>query len=430
MGEHVLGGRYLVSGLLGRGGMAEVHLARDLRLDRPVAVKLLRPDIAVDPTYLARFRREALSAASLNHPGVVAVYDCGEDTVDGMLLPYLVMEHVHGSTLAELLRESAPLPEREALELAAGILDALDYAHARGIVHRDIKPANVMLTGDGRTKVMDFGIARPMNGDATALTQASMIIGTADYLSPEQAEGLPVDARSDLYSTGCLLYELLTGRTPFAGGTPLEVAWRRLGEDPPPPSSHASALSGDCERLVLRALARDRENRFRTAAEMRAAVEAALGSGAAAAAVPGTSALGARTPRDEATVREPLPPTVREPFSSTVQQAPRRPVPTSRRRAVAVSGAVLAVAVAAALALGAAAGGAKPNGVTPNLSGKSLLEARTSARLAGLQVGAVVHGGCPVSGFAPAHVCAQSPAPGSTAAHGTRITVRLAAVKP
>jgi serine/threonine protein kinase len=416
--DRVLGGRYLVSGLLGRGGMAEVHLARDLRLDRPVAVKLLRPDIAVDPTYLARFRREALSAASLNHPGVVAVYDCGEDSVEGMLLPYLVMEHVHGSTLAELLRESAPLPEREALELAGGILDALDYAHARGIVHRDIKPANVMLTGEGRTKVMDFGIARPMNGDVTALTQTSMIIGTAEYLSPEQAEGRAVDARSDLYSTGCLLYELLTGRSPFAGGTPLEVAWRRLRTDPRPPSAHAPALSGACERVVLKALARSRDDRFQSAAEMRAAVDTALGSDAVTAAplAPGV--------RDAPTVLDVVP----EP----ARRAPRLPAPTPRRRVAAVSAVALAVLAAAAVALGAAAGGTKPNSTTPNLSGQSLLEARASARLAGLQVGSVVRGGCPPSVVpaAPQRVCAQSPAAGTTAAHGSRITVHLPAIWP
>ncbi|MEZ0092841.1 protein kinase [Streptacidiphilus sp. EB129] len=444
MEDRVLGGRYVVSGLLGRGGMAEVHLAHDLRLDRPVAVKLLRPDIAVDPTFLARFRREALSAASLNHPGVVAVYDCGEDTAEGVLLPYLVMEYVRGSTLAELLAEEAPLPVREALELTGGVLDALATAHAQGIVHRDIKPANVMLTGDGRTKVMDFGIARPMNTAATALTQPAMVIGTADYLSPEQAGGRTVDTRSDLYSTGCLLYELLTGRPPFTGGTPMEVAWARLRTTPEPPSARAPALTADCDRLVLRALAQDPDQRFQSATEMRGAVDAALrGLEPAAAGHPALSAVPSRaSAATPSAVSSTLPLAARQraprpaPAPTRVERAVRPRRRRGRTVAIAVGAVLLSVGGAVAVARNAGVGttaGTSPRpaqAVVPDLGGRTLLEARLAARGSGLQVGAVVQGGCTTAAVVPRHVCGQFPASGGSAARGSRITVHLSPATP
>ena len=201
-----LGGRYDLGRLLGRGGMAEVHIAHDVRLGRTVAVKMLRPDMARDPSFQARFRREAHSAASLNHPAIVAVYDTGEDEVAGNPVPYIVMEYVEGSTLRDLLASGRRLVPERALEIADGILTALAYSHQQGIVHRDIKPANVMLTRSGEVKVMDFGIARAVADTSSTMTQTSAVMGTAQYLSPEQARGEQVDARSDLYSTGCLLY--------------------------------------------------------------------------------------------------------------------------------------------------------------------------------------------------------------------------------
>ena len=231
-----LGDRYELGPVLGRGGMAEVHMARDIRLGRTVAVKMLRVDLARDPSFQARFRREAQSAASLNHPSIVAVYDTGEDIIDGLSLPYIVMEYVDGSTLRELLQSGRRLLPERAMEITAGVLQALEYSHRNGIVHRDIKPGNVMLTRSGAVKVMDFGIARAVADTSATMTQTAAVIGTAQYLSPEQARGESVDARSDLYSTGCLLYELLTGRPPFVGDSPVSVAYQHVREDPVPPS--------------------------------------------------------------------------------------------------------------------------------------------------------------------------------------------------
>ena len=224
--------------LLGRGGMAEVHRALDLRLGRAVAVKELRADLATDPTFQARFRREAQSAAGLNHPTIVAVYDTGEETnpVTGTSIPYIVMELVEGQTLRDVLREGRKLLPERALELTVGVLDALSYSHKAGIVHRDIKPANVMLTPTGQVKVMDFGIARAVADTSATMTQTAAVIGTAQYLSPEQARGETVDARSDIYSAGCLLYELLVGRPPFVGDSPVSVAYQHVREQPVPPS--------------------------------------------------------------------------------------------------------------------------------------------------------------------------------------------------
>src|ERR1019366_2677376 len=210
----MLGGRYELDGIVGRGGMAEVFRARDIRLDRIVAVKTLRDDLARDQTFQARFRREAQSAASLNHPSIVAVYDTGEDMMGPTPVPYIVMEYVDGRTLRDLLRDDRRLLPERALEITDGVLRALDYSHRNGIVHRDIKPGNVMLTRNGEVKVMDFGIARAVSDTQATMTQTAQVIGTAQYLSPEQARGERVDARSDLYSAGCLLYELLTGRPP------------------------------------------------------------------------------------------------------------------------------------------------------------------------------------------------------------------------
>ena len=201
----LLGGRYELDGIVGRGGMAEVYRARDIRLDRIVAVKTLREDLARDQTFQARFRREAQSAASLNHPSIVAVYDTGEDDTGGSHIPYIVMEYVDGRTLRDLLRDDRRLLPERALEITDGVLRALEYSHRSGIVHRDIKPGNVMLTRSGQVKVMDFGIARAVSDSQATMTQTAQVIGTAQYLSPEQARGERVDARSDLYSTGCLL---------------------------------------------------------------------------------------------------------------------------------------------------------------------------------------------------------------------------------
>ncbi|NYI05378.1 Stk1 family PASTA domain-containing Ser/Thr kinase [Allostreptomyces psammosilenae] len=271
-----LGGRYELGSVLGRGGMAEVYLGHDIRLGRTVAVKTLRADLARDPSFQARFRREAQSAASLNHPAIVAVYDTGEDYVDGVSIPYIVMEYVDGSTLRELLHSGRRLLPERALEMTAGVLQALEYSHRSGIVHRDIKPANVMLTRNGTVKVMDFGIARAMGDQGMTMTQTAAVIGTAQYLSPEQAKGETVDARSDLYSTGCLLYELLAMRPPFIGDSPVAVAYQHVREEPQPPSAFDPEITPEMDAIVLKALAKDRDYRYQSADEMRADIERAL----------------------------------------------------------------------------------------------------------------------------------------------------------
>ncbi|MEU8618245.1 Stk1 family PASTA domain-containing Ser/Thr kinase [Streptomyces sp. NPDC048623] len=289
-----LGGRYELGSVLGRGGMAEVYLAHDTRLGRTVAVKTLRADLARDPSFQARFRREAQSAASLNHPAIVAVYDTGEDYVDGVSIPYIVMEYVDGSTLRELLHSGRKLLPERTLEMTVGILQALEYSHRAGIVHRDIKPANVMLTRTGQVKVMDFGIARAMGDAGMTMTQTAAVIGTAQYLSPEQAKGEQVDARSDLYSTGCLLYELLTVRPPFIGDSPVAVAYQHVREEPQPPSVFDPEITPEMDAIVLKALVKDPDYRYQSADEMRADIEACLdGQPVAATAAMGAVGYGA-----------------------------------------------------------------------------------------------------------------------------------------
>ncbi|MEU6525973.1 Stk1 family PASTA domain-containing Ser/Thr kinase [Streptomyces sp. NPDC046924] len=296
-----LGGRYELGHVLGRGGMAEVYLAHDTRLGRTVAVKTLRADLARDPSFQARFRREAQSAASLNHPAIVAVYDTGEDYIDGVSIPYIVMEYVDGSTLRELLHSGRKLLPERTLEMTIGILQALEYSHRAGIVHRDIKPANVMLTRNGQVKVMDFGIARAMGDSGMTMTQTSAVIGTAQYLSPEQAKGEQVDARSDLYSTGCLLYELLTVRPPFVGDSPVAVAYQHVREEPQPPSVFDPEVTPEIDAITLKALVKDPDYRYQSADEMRADIEAYLdGQPVAATAAMGSVGYGGY-PNDQAT---------------------------------------------------------------------------------------------------------------------------------
>ena len=270
----VLAGRYEIRDLIGRGGMAEVHLGYDKRLSRIIAIKLLRSDIAGDPTFQARFRREAQSAAALNHPTIVAVYDSGEEEITApngatRSVPYIVMEYVEGHTVRELLGDGDAVPIPEAVEITTGVLDALEYSHRAGIVHRDIKPGNIMLTSTGAVKVMDFGIARAMEDSSATVTQTHAVVGTAQYLSPEQARGEVVDARSDLYSTGCLLYELLTGQPPFTGDSAVAIAYQHVREIPKPPSALAADVPESLDRVVLKALAKARDDRYQDAAHMR-----------------------------------------------------------------------------------------------------------------------------------------------------------------
>jgi eukaryotic-like serine/threonine-protein kinase len=263
-----LSDRYELGEILGFGGMSEVHLARDLRLHRDVAIKVLRADLARDPSFYLRFRREAQNAAALNHPAIVAVYDTGEAETATGPLPYIVMEYVDGVTLRDIVHNEGPMPATRALEVIADACQALNFSHQHGIIHRDVKPANIMISKNGAVKVMDFGIARAL-ADANSVTQTAAVIGTAQYLSPEQARGEKVDARSDVYSLGCVLYEILTGEPPFIGDSPVAVAYQHVREDPTPPSQRHNDISPELDAVVLKALAKNPDNRYQTAAEMR-----------------------------------------------------------------------------------------------------------------------------------------------------------------
>src|SRR3954467_10633476 len=273
----LVGGRYELGELIGYGGMAEVHRGRDSRLNREVAIKVLRADLARDPSFLNRFRREAHSAAGLNHPSIVAVYDAGEDlTADGTPQPFIVMEYVHGRTLRDIVKSEGRLPVRRAMEIVAEVCSALDFSHRNGIIHRDVKPANVMITPQGAVKVMDFGIARAVADNSATVTQTANVIGTAQYLSPEQARGESVDARSDVYSTGCLLYELITGVPPFQGDSPVAVAYQHVRENPVLPSARNPELPRVLDSIVMKSLAKNQQNRYQSAGEMQADLQRAL----------------------------------------------------------------------------------------------------------------------------------------------------------
>jgi eukaryotic-like serine/threonine-protein kinase len=260
---HVLLGRYEVGRLLGAGGMAEVFEGRDRLLARRVAIKVLQAQFARDPSFLIRFKREAQAAASLSHPNIVGVYDTG--TEDGT--HFIVMEFVDGRTLKEVIRAEGPLYPERAAEICGDVCSALVAAHARGLIHRDIKPGNVMLTPDGKVKVMDFGIARATTSET--ITQTAAVVGTAQYISPEQAQGQTVDYRSDLYSLGCCLYEMLTGTVPFTGATPVAIAYRHVREDPTPPRQLNQDVPAPLEAICLKAMAKLPDNRYQTAAEMQ-----------------------------------------------------------------------------------------------------------------------------------------------------------------
>ncbi|MFH9349278.1 protein kinase [Kitasatospora sp. NPDC017646] len=269
-------GRYRLTHRLGRGGMAEVFAAEDVRLGRTVAIKLLRGELAQDDVARLRFTREAHAVAALNHHAIVSVYDTGEEYVGDESTPYIVMELVEGRTVRELLVDEEAPPVDQALIIIAGVLEALAYSHRNGIVHRDIKPANVSITTTGAVKVMDFGIARALTGGATTMTQTGMVMGTPQYLSPEQALGKPVDHRSDLYAAGCMLYELLTLRPPFTGDTPLSVVYQHVQDPPVPPSQANSRVPVGLDPLVLRSLAKNPDDRFQDADEFRAHLQHAL----------------------------------------------------------------------------------------------------------------------------------------------------------
>lgn len=264
-----LSDRYELSEILGMGGMSEVHLARDLLLHRDVAVKLLRLDLAQDPSVNLRFQREAQNAASLNHPAIAAVYDTGEVQTPSGTLSYIVMEYVDGVTLRDYVRVHGAMRQQQALEVIADACQALNFSHQRGIIHRDVKPANIMIGTAGAVKVVDFGIAKAIADSDIGVTQTGVVMGTAQYLSPEQARGVRVDARADVYSLGCVLYEIATGEPPFVGDSPVAVAYQHVQEEPAAPSKLNSEITPDLDAVVLKAMAKNPDNRYQTAAEMR-----------------------------------------------------------------------------------------------------------------------------------------------------------------
>ncbi|MEU9166896.1 Stk1 family PASTA domain-containing Ser/Thr kinase [Streptomyces sp. NPDC048420] len=418
-----LGGRYELGQVLGRGGMAEVYLAMDTRLGRTVAVKTLRADLARDPSFQARFRREAQSAASLNHPAIVAVYDTGEDYIDGVSIPYIVMEYVDGSTLRELLHSGRKLLPERSLEMTIGILQALEYSHRSGIVHRDIKPANVMLTRNGQVKVMDFGIARAMGDSGMTMTQTSAVIGTAQYLSPEQAKGEQVDARSDLYSTGCLLYELLTVRPPFVGDSPVAVAYQHVREEAQPPSVFDPEITPEMDAIVLKALVKDPNYRYQSADEMRVDIEACLdGQPVAATAAMGSVGYGGY-PDDQPTTA------LRADAGATTMLPPMNPDdggygyddrPDRRRQKKSNTSTILLVVAGVLVLVGAiligkwifSGGGAGNDTVAvPNLVNQSQAAAKQQLTNVDLTIGQVTQKAC--ENTAKGNICEQNPTGGT-----------------
>jgi serine/threonine-protein kinase len=276
----IIAGRYELGQLIGRGGMAEVYSGVDTRLGRTVAIKLLKADLAADSSFEARFRQEAQASARMAHPTIVRVYDAGDEiTIDSngveRHLPYIIMELVRGEVLRDILRQRR-LTQQEAIAYATGVLTALEFSHQAGVIHRDIKPANVMITETNAIKVMDFGIARAVSDSSATLAQTNGIVGTAQYFSPEQARGETVDHRTDLYSTGVLLYEMLTGRPPFTGDTAVSVAYQHVSETAPSPSMVNPTISLAIDSVVMKSLSKERSARFQSASEFRSALAAAV----------------------------------------------------------------------------------------------------------------------------------------------------------
>jgi beta-lactam-binding protein with PASTA domain/tRNA A-37 threonylcarbamoyl transferase component Bud32 len=372
-GVRLLSGRYQLGEVLGYGGMAEVYKARDVRLDRDVAIKLLRSDLARDPSFQARFRREAQSAAALTHPMIVSVYDTGSDEKHDPPLPYIVMEYVDGHTLRDVLHLDGRLTQNRALEIMIDVSAALDYSHRAGIVHRDIKPGNVMITRDGSVKVMDFGIARAIAQSTATVTQTAAVMGTAQYLSPEQARGEKVDARSDLYSAGVVLYELLTGQPPFQGDSPVAVAYQHVREDPIPPSDLESDLSADADAVVMKMLAKNPGNRYQNAAEMSDDLGRALG-GRRVLATP--------------LLRQPTPAHTSARPRGKRPERPREHRPGARRLLIVALLTLLSVgAVAGGLLLAYDGGSGDKKVAAPIVVGLTRIEARRAILNAGLALG-------------------------------------------
>lgn len=429
--NRMIGGRYELRQLIGRGGMAEVHIGNDTRLNRIVAIKILRQDLARDPIFQTRFRREAQAAANLNHPAIVAVYDTGEETVkssDGtqIQVPYIVMEYVEGHTVRELLTDGNPVPINEALEIVSGVLDALEYAHHQNLVHRDIKPGNVMITTTGKIKVMDFGIARALSDSQATMTQTDAVVGTAQYLSPEQARGEQVDARSDLYSTGCLLYELLTGVPPFKGDSAVAVAFQHVSQLPRVPSSIAPDIPEALDRVVMKALAKDRDERYPDAAHMRADLRNAVLGGTVAA--PATETWTQPAAASATTVMPPLAngsPTATMAQSKTGKELDEEAARKAKRKKIGI---IVGIASAAVIIILAIASwfilddtASKEMVEIPSLKGMTQEEVRTTLSDLGLTM--TMTPGASSQTVAEGLFLKSTPAPGTKVAKGTKVKV-------
>jgi beta-lactam-binding protein with PASTA domain/predicted Ser/Thr protein kinase len=365
----VFNNRYSLKEKIGSGGMSDVYLADDLTLNRPVAVKILHPEFARDPSYIQRFRYEAQAAANLNHPNIVSVYDWGNEGD----IYYIVMEYVEGSELKELQRSQGRLGPERAAEITAEIAAALQFAHRHNLVHRDIKPHNVIITPTGQVKVMDFGIARAATG--TGMTQTGVVMGTAQYLSPEQAQGLPVDGRSDIYSLGIVLYEMLTGRVPFDDENPLTVAYRQVRDDPVPPSMLEPSIPTTMESIIMKSLAKNPANRYQTAQEMKADLLRFL-EGIPVNATPIMPVVAAAEPAMS------VMPTTAIPVSARLPEEEAKKTPTWVWVLVSVLGVLAVLGIILALVFA----GSKPMVEVPNVVGMSQGDASRSLDAAGLKI--------------------------------------------
>ena len=403
----MLGGRYRLEASIGTGGMAQVFRGFDTTLDRTVAIKILAPQFARDPSFVERFRREAQAAARLNHPNIVNVYDTGVDADTN----YIVMEHVEGRTLAEYLSGGGRLSPVKAAEIGEKVAEALAAAHAQGVIHRDIKPANIMVTRDGRVKVMDFGIARLVAGPDT-VEQTAAVLGTAAYLSPEQAQGQSVDARSDLYSLGVVLYEMLAGRPPFTGDSAMAVAYKHVQETPLPPSSLNPDVPPALDAVVMRALAKNPANRYQNAVEFREDLRRVI----AGQDVEATPLLPAGAGATQVISRPP----------PTAVLPPTEPDEGSRKvwMGILIGALILLILGGGAylLAQNLLGDDPKPLVPVPNVVGESLEDASAELIAAKFTVKSVEQ----VSDERPGTVLEQSPAAGDQAEEGSEVTLTIA----
>ncbi|MCV7133854.1 Stk1 family PASTA domain-containing Ser/Thr kinase [Mycobacterium hodleri] len=399
--------RYELRELVGVGGMSEVHLARDLRLDRDVAVKVLHADLADDASVGARFRREAQKTAGLNHRGIAAVYDTGVgETATGSPL-YIVMEYVDGPTLRDVVRDRGAMTPRRAVSVIADVCEALEFSHRHGVIHRDVKPANIMLTKDGAVKVVDFGIARALADGDGGITRTGAVMGTAHYLSPEQARGGPVDARSDVYSVGCVLYEMATGQAPFSGDSPVAIVYQHVHQDPGAPSRRNGDLTPAFDAVVAKAMAKDPDERYQSAADMRVDLIRLQNGDVPYAA--------ARRPADSTS---PLPVAELRTMVAPDGAAPGSRRPRSRRL-MAIGMVTVLVAAAAVVAVGLGTVGSTDEALL-DVRGRTVADAIAVLHDRGLstRVEKRVHPTVPVD-----HVIDTDPVAGTAVAAGSEITI-------